>query len=433
MNKETFSRFAKTLGFRILILLLILYTVYHCVAAFSDRVVTDVVTSGVDRFTVRGEAVLFRDEEVLTVSGGQHLLSYSNPSAAKVNVTTPLAELYRLSGDTAALQAKLTALDRQIALCEKLPLSDMLSSLPALQEAARQQLILNNRLTSSGAPMPSVDAGAFDLLLLLNRISALTGQSPSSTALIASLRAERQLLLSSAMYDRTVTLQNISDATTGGYFFYADTVDGYEELLSRSALADMTAEQFAALTAQAPRTYGNGTTVVGKLVASHRWSIVLPVDTNVAERVEQGKAYHVAFTNQGDLTLSMTLDRIIPPAANGKSLLVLTAEVMPDGFSYPRYAQVELILEEIHGYRVPETALVEADGRTGVYILERGQVCLRDVRILSRGEGYVLVYAPTQVERESTEDDTYHYDRYLALSDLVITDGDDLYDGKYIK
>jgi hypothetical protein len=106
---------------------------------------------------------------------------------------------------------------------------------------------------------------------------------------------------------------------------------------------------------------------------------------------------------------------------------------MPDGFSYPRYAQVELILEEIHGYRVPETALVEADGRTGVYILERGQVCLRDVRILSRGEGYVLVYAPTQAERESTEDDTYHYDRYLALSDVVITDGDDLYDGKYIK
>ena len=90
-------------------------------------------------------------------------------------------------------------------------------------------------------------------------------------------------------------------------------------------------------------------------------------------------------------------------------------------------------MEEIEGYRVPETALVEMDRRTGVYILERGQVCWRDVRILSRGEGYVLVYAPTRAEREDETNDTYHYDRYLALQDILITDGDDLYDGKYIK
>lgn len=433
MNKETLSRLAKTLGFRILIALLILYTVYHCVAAFSDRVVTDVVSEGIDRITVRGEAVLVRDEQVLTVSGGQHLISYPNPNGAKVNVMSPLAELYRCHGDTSALQGRLTALDRQIDLCEKLPLSDMLSSLPALQREVREQLILNNRLTAAGAPLQTVDTGAFDLLLLLNRIAALTGQSPSASSLIASIRAERQLLLSSALYDRTVTLQNASSADTGGYFFYADTVDGYEDILSRAALADMTAAQFADLTAQPPRTYGNGITVVGKLAASHHWSIVLPVAPDVTERMEAGAAYRVVFTNQQEQTVSMVLDRIVPPGADGMSLLILTAEIMPEGFSYPRFAQVELILEQIEGYRIPETALVESNGRTGVYILERGQVCLRDVHLLSRGEGYVLVYAPTQAEREDPENDTYHYDRYLALSDVVITEGDDLYDGKYIQ
>ena len=435
MNKETLSRLAKTLGFRVFLLLLILYTVYHCVDAFSDRVVTDVVTEGVDRITVRGEAVLFRDEQVLTVSGGQHLLSYPNPSGAKVNVTTPLAELYVYAGDASAqqtLQTQLAALDRQIALCEDLPLSDMLASLPALQQAAREQLLQNNRLAMAGAPLYQLDTGAFDLLLLLNRIAALTGQAPSSSALIASLKAERQMLLSSAVYRQTMTLQGTSDALTGGYFFYADAVDGYEDILSRTALADMDAEAYAALVSQPPRTYGNGVTVVGKLVSSFRWSIVLPVSLGEGKAPEVGDTYPVVFTNQGALTVPMTLDRILP-ANDGKTLLVLSAEIMPDGFSYPRFSQVELILEKIEGYRVPETALVEMDGRTGVYILERGQVCWRDVSILSRGEGYVLVYAPTRAERQDETDDTYHYDRYLALQDILITDGDDLYDGKYIK
>ncbi len=436
MNKQTIARFAKTLGFRLLILLLILYTVYHCVAAFSDRVVTDVVTEGVDRITVGGEAVLFRDEQVLTVGGGQSLLSYPNPSGAKVNVTTPLAEVYLTGGDVDTLQAtqaKLLSLDRQIALCEQLPLSDMLSSLPALQKAAREQLIQNNRLSSAGVPLQEVDTGAFDLLLLLNRIAALTGQSPSASALVASLRAERQLLLSSAVYTQTVTLQSSATTDTGGYFFYANTVDGYEDIFSRQALGDMTAEQFSALVTQAPRTLGNGVTVVGKLVSSFRWSIVLPVSPDLTERVEVGQGYKVTFTNQQDLTLTMTLDRTVLPTDGGMALLVLSSEIMPENFSYPRFSQVELTLEELAGYRVPETALVEVDGQTGVYILERGQVCLRSVRIISRGEGYVLVYAPTKAERESDEDDTYHYDRYLALSDVVITQGDDLYDGKYIK
>ena len=161
--------------------------------------------------------------------------------------------------------------------------------------------------------------------------------------------------------------------------------------------------------------------------------IVLPVSPDVAEDVEVGREYTVTFTNQQQTTLSMTLERVIPPTDGTQALLVLSCDVMPENFTYPRQSQVELTLEEIEGYRIPETALVEEDGKVGVYILDGGRVCLREVWVLRRGEGYVLVYAPTKAQREDGEDDTYHYDRYIALSDVVITSGDDLYDGKYIK
>ena len=129
----------------------------------------------------------------------------------------------------------------------------------------------------------------------------------------------------------------------------------------------------------------------------------------------------------------MVLARVISSLAKDKAVLVLSTNAMPQGFAYTRFSDVELILDEVSGYRVPETALATHDGLDGVYVLDGGRVTWRDVRIVSRGEGYVLVYAPTKAERESEEDDTYHYDRYLGIRDVVITDGDDLYDGKYIE
>ena len=437
MNKATLKRLFGSLAFRLLIVVLILYTVYHCVAAFSDRVVTDVVTSGVDRTTVRGEAVILRDETVLMMSGGNYLCSYPLESGAKVNATTTLAELYATyadAGERARTQAALLALDRQIALAQRLPTADTLASLPSLQLSAREQLLLNNRLVSAGSGMQAVRDGAFELLLSLNRIGALTGQNGSSAALIASLRNERQKLLMTASYTaQTVTLKKLGNESTGGYFFYAGAVDGYEQVFSRAAMADMTAEQFDALLTSSPRTYGNGETVIGKLVHSYVWSIALPVSYDVIDRVEEGEAYDVVFRQEHGTTVSMVLDRVISSLAKDKAVLVLSTNAMPQGFAYTRFSDVELILDEVSGYRVPVTALATHDGRDGVYVLDGGRVTWRDVRIVSRGEGYVLVYAPTKAERESEEDDTYHYDRYLGIRDVVITDGDDLYDGKYIE
>jgi hypothetical protein len=131
----------------------------------------------------------------------------------------------------------------------------------------------------------------------------------------------------------------------------------------------------------------------------------------------------------------MTLVQLITDSTDPTVLAVLRCAVTPSGFTYPRFAHVSLTLDTRRGYRIPETALVGQDGENGengVYILDGGRVSYRDVRILFRGEGYVIVYAPTTEERESEQDNTYHYDRYVALRDVVITEGDNLYDGKYI-
>ena len=437
VSRQALSRLGRSLAFRITVGVLLLYILYHCVAAFSDRVLTDVVVRGEQRVTVSGEATIFRDEVVYSVQGGPYLCSYPLESGAKVNAASTLAQLYMTTGDADTVkqnQAKLSALDRQISVASRLPAGDTLAHLSSIRKTASERLLDNAKQISNGAPMSTVADGSFELLLSLGRIGALTDQSGvSRDTLISLLRTERQRLLLSAGYSSaTVTVADVDSELTGGYFYHGECVDGYENVFRRSALDTLTLASYDALLATPPTDYRAGRTAVGKLALSYAWSIVVPVDPSVSESMELGARYEVRFTNEYDVTLSMTLDSIIGSTVAGRTLAVLSSDVTPAGFDFTRFSQVEITLDTVRGYRVPETALREVDGESGVYILDGGRVSWRAVEILEAGEGYVLVYAPTKAERESEEDGTYHANRYVALRDVVITEGDDLYDGKYI-
>ncbi len=441
MSRAQWSRFFRSAAFRVFVVLAILYTVYHCVAANSDRVITDVVVMGSEHTTLEGEAVLFRDETVLYAPERSLLLSYPNADGAKVNGATPLVELYsaRVMGDELRrTQATLLSLDRQIALAMTLPIKDTLAVLHPLQQSADTQLLDHIRAVTAHAALSELQSGTTALQLTLQRISALTGEGTDMSTLLSALRIERQTLLAAGGYAlRTVSATDFDPESTGGYFYYADTVDGLEHLFSRSALASMTVLEYetlmerAASERQSPAV-GGSMTVLGKLVQSYKWSIVLPVSLSASDALAIGEGYTVTFHHDNTQSVSMTLDRIISSIADGQALLVLSAATAPAHFDYIRYSEVELTVNTIEGYRIPETALTTRDGVDGVYILEGGRVSFRAVEILTRGQGYVLAYAPNAAERSDETDSTYHYDRYLDIRDILITEGDALYDGKYI-
>lgn len=438
VSRQALSRLGRSLVFRLFLVALTLYTLYHCVSAFSDRVTTDVVTQATEYTTVSGEAVLFRDETVVTVSGGPYLCSYPHENGAKVNARATLAQLFATAGEANELanrQAALNALDRQLALLESTALTDTLAALPSLRADASKALLSSARHVTGNAPMSELSDDAFALLRTLHRITALTGEGGTAATPTATLMAERQrLLMSTGHSSRTVTVADVSTDASGGYFYYGTRVDGYEDIFRRSALASMTLSELDALLATPARDYGTGVsvTVVGKLARTHVWSIAVSLDPDVALTLEVGQRYPVTFTDEYELSLNMTLDRTIGSRAEGRIVAVLSCTELPRDFTFTRFSNVTLTLDATSGYRIPETALTEVDGVTGVYILEDGRVCFRTVDILLRGEGYALVYAPTKQQREDEADDTYHAHRYVSLRDIVITEGDDLYDGKYI-
>ena len=436
IKRQVWARLARSIGFRLLIVLMLLYAVYHGVAALSPRLVTDVVVQGEQTTTVSGQAVIFRDETVVTTASGRYLCSYPLENGAKVNAQSTLCQLYATSltdEELRVAQSTLVALDRQIALAERAPSHDSLSILSELRAQARDQLIDNAKAASSGAPMSAVSDGAFSLLVSLQRIDALTGQTEGAQDVLAALRGERTRLLMSAGYaSRTLSVADVDAKAASGYFYYADRVDGYETLLEQSSLATVTLAELDALLASEPLSPGYGVSVVGKLASSARWSAVVSLDPSLAKDLKLGRAYEVCFPDEYGQTFSMTLCRVIGSVADGHAYAVFECSELPQDFSFTRFSQVSIMLSSAQGYRVPEAALCEWNGQTGVYILKGGRVSFRAVELLCRDEGFAIVYAPSAEQRRDEQDTRYHADRYLVLQDVVIVEGKDLYDGKYI-
>ena len=117
MRKEAWKRLAGSLLFRGFVLLLILYVLYHCIAAASDRLTTAVVTIGSESEVTEGRATLFRDEHVMTAKGIGYVLSYPLENGAKVSAHSPLVTVYDVAlseEDRVALQATVRSLDAQL-------------------------------------------------------------------------------------------------------------------------------------------------------------------------------------------------------------------------------------------------------------------------------------------------------------------------------
>lgn len=437
MTREQWSRLVKSLFFRLFVLLLIFYTLYHCAVALSDRITTDIVRQGSVKESVRGEAVIFREETVVSVPGTSYLISYPQSDGAKLGLRQTVAELYAVYAPTQeqmVVQRALSTLDEQIRVTKQASQgrNDTLAQLVAIRADTMEQLREMRILSTGQTSFQQLRTVENELLVRLQREEALLSSSVTAQTQQQTLTAQRSALLGGWLPSATLTVDQYAEQS--GCFYYADRVDGFEEIFDRSLLSDMTVATYDAFMARArtqgPQTY-DGSTVVGKLCFGSQWSITLPVSAEVGESLEVGDTYEVSFDATGE-SVSMTLDRIIPSVADERAILVLSALQMPASFSCARFCNVSLTLSTVEGYRVPETALTEWEGETGVFILDGGRVSFRAVKIDYTGDGYVLVHIPSEEEKEADTEGFYDRDHYLRVRDVLITSGKNLYDGKYM-
>ena len=109
-------------------------------------------------------------------------------------------------------------------------------------------------------------------------------------------------------------------------------------------------------------------------------------------------------------------------ASDGSAVLLFSCNRMSEKLIACRQVEVSLVTGSVSGYRVPNDALTERDGVTGVYILDESTVRFRGVPVLERG----VVFSGVAAGYPSWGE----YKHYLKKHDRLILDGKDLYDGK---
>ena len=404
--KKYFLRFAVALT----LLSLIVYVLYHVFGSSADRLMRTPVRMITDEQILSAQAYLFRDESLLTVEE-EGFVNDLAESGTKVSRDMPVAEVWKGSEAwSEAAQARLDSLNRVIAVLEE---SRVTLDTPLSQTEVYQSEILNRYLDicqSVHADNWSQIASLEDeMLTYLNRYAALTGSREELDAALTACREERAALLGELL----VTVSN--NGETSGYFYDRNCVDGYEDLFTVEALQGLTADGFFDLIAAEPEA--TEAFAVGKMAYGYEWYLAIAFDAGAEEWFSDERGYTFRLPDSNGMSLKMTCQRVMKHT-DGRVVAIFASADHPAELRYLRSQRVEITVESNEGYYVPESALRTVDGVEGVYIFKDSTVYFRRIEVLYRGDGYCI--AAEQNGREG----------YLALYDLLVTSGENLYDGR---
>lgn len=293
---------------------------------------------------------LLRDESALRTNNNGPIRYLVNDGDA-VQSGTPVAQVYL--DDTASDKR-----ERAAALSEQIREIDL-----ALTKA--EQTWQSNYLAAYAETMRDLSAGSPTEATAPAKAlaEALMRRDGEREETAASLMTKRDALQAEwmALVEHVDAPQTVPAATDG--IFYRGT-DGLEALLGHAAAATLTPEGLEALLAS-PVESGD---VIGKLISTGAWTLVLPVDAVKAVAYTAGECYTVHF-ERNDVSATMTLAQVTPSLDGTRALLILQADEAPAGLSPERRQCVRVERRGVSGLCIPAASLLEDNT---VFVEENG-------------------------------------------------------------
>lgn len=149
----------------------------------------------------------------------------------------------------------------------------------------------------------------------------------------------------------------ISLYSTGktGYIVYS--TDGFEDLKPE----DITAETFDQTKYEKVRTNSNDLVekgnVIGKIITSENWSLVIPVDTDRSKELEEAEYVKVKFIKTQ--TTSWAKVNILHLGDGDYAELIFNNSCV--SYCTERFIDIELVVDDTVGLKIPNSAIVEKE------------------------------------------------------------------------
>lgn len=371
----------------------------------SDPVNTTLVVAGQAEDTIALNGWLLRDEEVLPAQNGT--LSRVRQEGERVGVGQVLARVYANDG---ALQtvSQIETLELQLQQLQ-FALTSYLNPDAALKlDTSITGDILTLRQSLTGGDYTAAEGDIAPLkAAVLKRDHSYASQEEIQTE-IKSVEGQIKSLEAS-LSGTTVT------ARASGT--YSAVCDGYETVLTKAFLEDVTPGKLARLRPVDEQSN------MGKLIYGDTWYYVVTLPEEQASYLKSQGAVTLRFAKGFDQNIRMQVVSVSAPE-DGQAAVTLSCRKYLAQTTLLRHQAADVILRTYEGLRVPSNALrVSEEGVTGVYCVDGSTAAFRPVIVLYQGQGYALVQPAEGASDTQT----------LRVGDEVIATAGALSDGKVIR
>lgn len=398
-------------------MVLIWYIVYHLFGAFDKDIETTPAVIATKSNNILLDAYVLRDETVVysQAKGG---VNYLYDDGEKVGVGATIAKIYSGAGAEEVSQ-RILEIDQKINILEDSSIDEEATKIDTNvidNKISELMFVIRDKIEDGDIEYALYKRD--ELITYMNKRQVLTQNISNYNEQITILKAERNKLA-----QQLVNFEGDVKVPNAGFFY--SNVDGYEEMFDVSKIADLSISEYQKMVDSEPFDFSS-TNAVGKIVNSNEWYILSEINFDQLKKFTEGKNYDITFPYNTDISVNMTLEKIVKESDLDKAVLVFKTNVMPSGFNYLRKQNIQIIEESNTGYKVPSNAVRVVDGVMGVYVLSGNTVLFKEITVLVEQDGYFIV----KEQPSYTEDPDYK--KKLGLYDMIIVSGKSLYDGKII-
>lgn len=401
----------------------LIYFGLYFLLGFRDEIATTIAYDYSVDVGRSANAVIVREETVLSTSGSYVDLVLSEGERAAANSVVAL-----IYSDPSALSTRqeIRSLTAEIEQLEyALSAGTQTVDSAKLDEQVVGSIVALRSLAASG-DLSALEDSVLNLRTMVFQRDYTYGDTGAAEQLELLIDQKKARL---ATLERSLSQvsQSVRAPASG---IFSGEADGYEALITPAMLSDLTPAQLSGLLDGSAPTPPNA---VGKVITDSTWYLAALFDGVNDLGLTEGDTYTVSFSHDYYGSVSMTLERI--ETQDGQTMAIFSARTKLSDTTLLRIQTVDIVVDELVGIRIPRKALrvetetvTDENGKTsqvntyGVYTVVGTQAEWQTVNVLYTGDTYYLVEPANEAASGR-----------LRAGDTVILSSTGLYDGKVIR
>jgi len=278
-------------------------------------------------------------------------------------------------------------------------------------ESAMDSMVLDIRKAIEDGDMEKVAAVHSELNLLNDKKNAIVSGTDYTDSVLNKLREEK------AEYEKKLGTRK-QDLFSPAAGIYSTSIDGFEEIVTESAIGEMTPYDLESLyKMKSSGEMEKNPQALCKIIDNTEWSVAFLATEKEIGKLKKGSTVYVrtkdsSKDSQGEISYIST-------PVNGNYVVTVTSDVSCSWAMKERFVTIDLIRNKYKGLKVPVKALRVKDNVTGVYTVVDGIVHFKKVNVLYRDSVYALVE-----ENNAAKDGLLLYDEVIVSGGKNVKEGD---------